>query len=62
MRLFKIIAISAVLAAVFTAILYYFVDYGFAGSVFIGLFTIMLSFVWPEWIKIKKEQKQKTEG
>lgn len=59
MKAFKILGIGLLLSVIFTAILYYNTDNGMGGSFFIGFITVLLSFVWPEITKYRKQQKAK---
>ncbi len=59
MRIIKIILVAILLSSVFTAVLYYFADNSFNKALFIGIFTIVLSYIVPEVRKIVKERKAK---
>lgn len=59
MRIIKIILVAILLSSIFTSVLYYFANNSFNEALFIGIFTIVLSYIIPEVRKIIKERKAK---
>ncbi|AXG75000.1 hypothetical protein DVK85_12470 [Flavobacterium arcticum] len=59
MRIIKIILVFVLLSSVFTGVLYYFVYNNLNDALFVGVFTVVLSYIAPELRKIIKERKAK---
>lgn len=55
MKIFKLILIFIVIAAALTAVLYYAAGFNISDSLFIGIFTTLLSQAIPDVLKLTKQ-------
>ncbi|NDI99812.1 hypothetical protein GWA97_12050 [Flavobacterium sp. LaA7.5] len=59
MKIIKIILVAILLSSIFTGVLYYFAGFSSNDAFFVGVFTIVLSYIVPEVRNIIRERKAK---